>query len=316
MTTETRPECRPVLLPKLKHDSPKWHEARRSRLGGSEIAAVLGLSPWTSPFSLWHVKAGLVEPDGPNRYTEWGQRLEPVVAAKFCEEHPELARHFSQGNAYVSSERPWQAASPDVLLHGATCAHYETFCKNTTFCEVKTAARSDAWYDGVPVYYRTQVLWTMDVLGVDRAYLAALVGGSDYREYTFELDDDAEADLKVMRQAGEEFMASLAAGTPPDIDDSYGTYQTLRRLHPDIELDTEVEVSRDMAEAFIAANQAEQEVKRQQQKVRNDIARQMLHAQYATCEGIRIARRQPARDNGPAVLASTRKHLPPREATA
>jgi predicted phage-related endonuclease len=41
----------PILLPKHELHSEAWHEARRSRLGGSEIAAVLGLSPWQSPFS-------------------------------------------------------------------------------------------------------------------------------------------------------------------------------------------------------------------------------------------------------------------------
>jgi putative phage-type endonuclease len=311
----------PVLLPKHELHSPEWHEARRSRLGGSEIAAVLGLSPWTSPFSLWHLKAGLVEPDGDRPAMEWGRRLEPVVAAKFCDEHPEFvsswyasawAGYEGQGQAYAHPDRDWQAASPDLLL-----SRDEDWSKEddggrllpvepVTFCEVKTSARADAWYDGVPVYYRTQVLWTMDVLGVDHAYLAALIGGSDYREFVVEMDDDAQADLAVMRRAGEEFMASLAAGIPPDIDDSYGTYQTLRRLHPDIDLDTEVEISREMAEAYVAANYAEQEVKRQQQKARNDIARLMLRSQYAVCDGVRIARRQPSRDNGPAVLVSVR----------
>lgn len=292
-----------LILPRHKHESPEWYEARRSRLGASEIAAVLGLSPWQSPFSLWHVKAGIIAPDPPNPYTEWGQRLEPVVAAKFREEHPELIATPDQGNAYQHHERTWQAASPDVLFAD-------------TSCEIKTAARADAWYDGVPLYYRTQVLQTMDVFGFDRCYLAALISGSTYREYLIELDDDAQADLAVMRTAGEDFMASLAAGTPPDIDDSYATFQTVRRLSPDIEPDAEVEVGRDIADTYLATNQEMADVERRQRKARTDIARHMGRAQYAVCEGVRIARRQPARDNGPAVLVSTRKHLPPKENAA
>jgi putative phage-type endonuclease len=309
----------PTLLPKHELHSPEWHEARRSRLGGSEIAAVLGLSPWQSPFSLWHKKAGLIAPDPPTRFTEWGTRLEPVVAAKFCEEHPDLRAVSQQGFAYEHSDRPWQAASPDVLLepvNNGSLMRPWRIEDCTTFCEVKTSARADAWYDGVPVYYRTQVLWTMDVLGVDHAYLAALIGGSDYREFVLELDDDATADLAVMRAAGENFMASLAAGTPPDLDDSYATFQTVRRLTPDIDPDAEVEVDRDVADTYLAMNQAMAQVERDQRKARTAIARVMGNAQYAVCEGVRIARRQPARDGGPAVLVSTRKHLPPREATA
>ncbi len=294
-----------------------WVQARSTRLGGSEIAAILGLSPWQSRFSLWHAKAGLVPPDPDNRSMEWGRRLEPVVAAKFCEEHPEYHAAFEQGQMYAHPERLWQSASPDVLLGDESALFDVDEHGNlkptvaTTFCEVKTAARADAWWDGIPVYYRCQVLWTMDVLGADRAYLAALISGSDYREFVIEMDDDARADLAIMRAAGEEFMASLAANQPPDLDDSYATYQTVRRLTPDIDPDTEHEVGRDLAEAFIAANQGLAEAERVQRRARTEIARHMGTANYAVCEGIRIARRQPARDGGPAVLVSTRKHLTP-----
>jgi predicted phage-related endonuclease len=250
-----------------------------------------------------------------NRFTEWGQRLEPVVAAKFCEEHPDLVKHCMQGAGYAHPDRQWQAASPDIDLFGPRPQRLVDEVR-TTFCEVKTAARADAWYDGVPVYYRTQVLWTMDVLGVDHAYLAALIGGSDYREFVLELDDDAQADLAVMRAAGEDFMASLAAGTPPDLDDSYATFQTVRRLTPDIDPDAEVEVDRDVADTYIRTNLAVADAEREQRKARTEIARVMGSAQFAVCEGVRIARRQPARDGGPAVLVSTRKQLPPREANA
>lgn len=294
-----------VLLPKHEYRSPEWHEARRRSIGGSEIAAVLGIHPWTSPFTLWHVKAGLLEPFAGNKSTEWGQRLEPVISAKFCENHPELCAQAEQGYAWAHTDRSWQTASPDVLLNGP-------WMEYGTFCEIKTSARADAWWDGPPAYYRAQVLWTMDVLGVDHAWLAVLIGGSDYREYTFELDDDAEADLAVMREAGQKFMDSLAANHPPDIDDSYSTYETVRRLSPDIDLDSEHEVSRELAETFCSTKANLDAAERAYRKARTDIARDMGSANFAVCEGVRVARRQPARDGGPAVLVSTRRHLPPR----
>ena len=290
------------LLGRFEPGSQEWHDARRLRIGGSEIAAVLGLSAWQSPFSLWHLKAGQISPEPDNPYTDWGRRLEPVVAQKFLDDHPDLTPEPDQGQAYAHADRPWQTASHDVLF-------------SDSFLEVKTARRDDAWYDGIPVYYRCQVLWTMDVLGVDHAWLAVLIGGSDYREYPMVMDDDARTDLAVMREAGQKFIDSLIDGTPPDIDDSYATFQTVRRMHPDIELDSEHEVSREVAEAYLDANQALAEIERQQRRARTDIARHMGRAQYATCEGVRIARRQPARGDGPPVLVSTRRRLP-REAMA
>ena len=110
----------PVAVGRFIPGSPEWTEARRTRLGGSEIAAVLGLSPWTSPFTLWHVKAGSVEPEPGNRWTEWGHRLEPVVAAKFLDEHPEMTpEHLAQGVTYEHDDRRRQPArdgGPPVLV--------------------------------------------------------------------------------------------------------------------------------------------------------------------------------------------------------
>lgn len=303
----------PIVLGKFEPGSAEWHEVRKTHLGGSEIAAVLGLSPWTSPFSLWHMKAGLIPPTPDTPAMEWGRRLEPVVAAKFCDQHPDLPAlpaHF-QGFSFAHPERRWQTASPDLRLCPLTDAD-----GGPTFVEIKTSARADSWWDGVPVYYRTQVLWTMDVLGVDTAWLAVLIGGSDYREYPFVLDADAEADLAVMRSAGEEFMASLAENRPPDIDDSWATYEAVRRLHADIDYDTDYEIDRDLAETFITTKHAVDESERAYRKARTEIARGMGRANYATCDGVRIARRQPTRDGGPPVLVSTRKQLPAREAAA
>ncbi|MDQ3578214.1 MAG: YqaJ viral recombinase family protein, partial [Actinomycetota bacterium] len=53
--------------------SPEWHAARAQGLGGSEIAAVLGLSPWESRFSLWHRKTGTASPVVENDIMYWGK---------------------------------------------------------------------------------------------------------------------------------------------------------------------------------------------------------------------------------------------------
>src|SRR5690349_8562125 len=78
-----------VLLGNEPHDTPEWHALRAGGIGGSEIAAVVGLSKWTSAFELWHRKRGAIGQQAQNEAMEWGSRLEPVIAAKFAEEHPE-----------------------------------------------------------------------------------------------------------------------------------------------------------------------------------------------------------------------------------
>jgi len=43
---------------KLVQGSAEWHEHRRSHRNASETPAVLGVSPWTTPFQLWQIKTG------------------------------------------------------------------------------------------------------------------------------------------------------------------------------------------------------------------------------------------------------------------
>jgi phage RecT family recombinase len=147
--------------------SPEWHATRTLGLGGSEIAAVLGLSKYESAFSLWHRKAGGIIPESDNPAMEWGRRLEGVVAAKFAENHPDLALVNTPGT-YRNRERTWQIANPDGVLFDddrpfplAPVAIYEG----------KTARYDYEWgtpgTDEIPVPYLVQVRWYMDVFGVD-----------------------------------------------------------------------------------------------------------------------------------------------------
>jgi len=74
---------------KMSHE--EWLEKRRSSIGGSDIAVILGISPYKTPFGLWMEKTGRKEPDdlSGNKYVQFGVKLEPVIADWFAEEHPE-----------------------------------------------------------------------------------------------------------------------------------------------------------------------------------------------------------------------------------
>ena len=48
---------------KLKHNSPEWLAFRKTGLGGSDAAAILGLSPFKTNVEVWEEKVGLREPE-------------------------------------------------------------------------------------------------------------------------------------------------------------------------------------------------------------------------------------------------------------
>ena len=61
----------------------QWLEERRKGIGGSDAAAIAGLSPWKSPVAVWLEKTGQVEPEEPGEAAYWGTVLEDVVARNF-----------------------------------------------------------------------------------------------------------------------------------------------------------------------------------------------------------------------------------------
>ena len=62
--------------------SKEWHEERRTYIGASEVATVLGLSPYQTPVELWAVKTGRAEPTPDNDAMRAGRLLEPMVIDK------------------------------------------------------------------------------------------------------------------------------------------------------------------------------------------------------------------------------------------
>lgn len=67
---------------KLVQGSAEWHEHRRNHRNASETPAVLGCSPWMTPYQLWQIKLGLVEPEV-NAAMLHGTQLEPEARAAY-----------------------------------------------------------------------------------------------------------------------------------------------------------------------------------------------------------------------------------------
>src|SRR5690606_29202656 len=57
----------------------EWLAERRKAIGASDVAAVLGVSPWATPWEVWAEKTGRLEPWSGNAATDLGTRLEPVI---------------------------------------------------------------------------------------------------------------------------------------------------------------------------------------------------------------------------------------------
>ena len=183
-------------------NSVEWLQARKSFIGASEVACILGLSKWSTPLGIYTDK---LTPDVSSEMTEWqewGHRLEDAIA-QWVEDTQGHAVQPSPG-LLQSTEYPWLGATPDRVN------------ANGEPIELKTSSTymKDSWADGVPLNYQVQVLVQMIVLGVKRGYLAVLHGGNSPEFYVIEWNQAAvDQIIEITRDFWHNNVLAL---TPPE----------------------------------------------------------------------------------------------------
>lgn len=198
-------------------------ERRRSGIGGSDIAAIVGLSKFKTPYDVWLSKSGLDEPEdeADKPWLYWGSILEDVVAKEYALRgggkvqrvnaqliHPE--HHFAVANIDRAVVNP-QIAGRVWWKDGRLTTDRILECKTAN------GFAASAWgadgSDQIPEAYLCQVQWYMGITGAGFADVAVLIGGSDYRSYTIEADAGLFADLLA---EGEAFWRLVESGIAPD----------------------------------------------------------------------------------------------------
>lgn len=267
-----------VLIP--TQTEADWLAARRNGITASEIAIVMSLAPddWPSPFSLYHQKLGDLPAADDSLSMRVGRHFESLVCDLFAEQHPEFAVTGDGRALYRHPDRPWQMATPDRLAFEDKChdcgqpgcpwAH-----QPVAAVESKTSAAYDGWgedgSDEIPVHYRCQALWQMDVMGVTTVYVPCLFTHSrKLRVYEIGRDAEAEADLKLMREEAESFMSRIARRDEPDVDWRPATTSALKTLNPGIE-DRDVTVKAQLARSYRAAIRRFREAERRKDEMTN-----------------------------------------------
>lgn len=276
-----------VLIGQAEPNTEPWYEMRRAGIGGSEIAGVVGLSRYMSPFWLWHFKKGNLAPQRVSAAMEWGHRLEPVVREWWAEQHPELRVNGTPGT-YAHSERDWQRCNPDGLIFAD-----ETSADPTALYEGKTARFDDGWGKSgtadVPMDYMCQIQWQLDIFGLERCYVAVLFGGSDPREYVI---DANPTDQAFLREKAEAFWNSIQNDQEPPLDATDHTYQAVVELNPDMQKDEFVDLDPELWTAFTEAKSRIDEANSELTFAKSQILHAMRGVQYAHVAGTKVLRRQ------------------------
>jgi putative phage-type endonuclease len=200
-----------------------WLEARRRGIGGTDAAAILGLSPWATPLTVWLDKRGELKPrdDAEAEWLWWGRNLEDLLARRYCETTGRQV--FNPGKILEHREHPFLIGTPDRL------------CMNERRgLDLKTARRDDGWgapgTDDIPAVYVAQMCHYMAVTDYDRWDVAVLVGGSDFRVYTLERDREFEAAMVAQLVAW--WQHHVVGGERPEIDSSQAVRSWLSDRYP------------------------------------------------------------------------------------
>lgn len=269
-----------------------------SKVTASKAAAILGASPYESPYSMWHLMKGLV--DKPPQTVEQGRGhyLEPSVLAWWRDQHPEYPEVTDHPHL-TRPDYPWAAATPDLAATGP----------DTVLVEAKTAADANDWEkwgtpgtDEIPVHYLTQCYFALALSGAARAYVPVLGPYLSFTEFVVEADEGIQS---ALLDQCETFYHSLHGDTPPPLDDHTATLATLKRRHPDIDQGETVEIDTETAVEWIAAKGALKAAEARERLRRAHVMEAMGPAQYLTANGVRVARRQ-ASGKGVALYATAK----------
>ncbi|MEU4850529.1 YqaJ viral recombinase family protein [Streptomyces gilvosporeus] len=207
-------------------DREEWLTVRRRGIGGSDVAAVLGMDKYRSPQHVYLDKVGEL-PDLPrdpalDEAAFWGNVLEPVVADAFAQRTG--MRVIEGPGTLAHVDHPWMLANLDrVVIESGQRAP-------SSLLEIKTrsAYQLDEWADGVPDGPALQTAWYLAVTGYRHAYVAALVGGNRLVVHRVERDEQLVEHLVALVGA---FWQQVLDRTPPPVDGSSATADLLAHLH-------------------------------------------------------------------------------------
>lgn len=236
-------------------DRSAWLAERRTGIGGSDIAALLGLSPYRTPLQLWMEKTGRGEEQHDADAIErmhWGTVLEDVVARHYADQRAVkvqringLLRHPECAIAIASLDRVIVSDGSRARFDGGSVkgANGVLECKTAHAMARNSSEWGTPGTDEVPQAYWLQCQWYLGISGLPVADLAVLFGGQKFATYTMEADAALFADL--LDEAEHWWRRHIVADVPPEPT----TEDDARRMWKSHVAGREKIVSADVAEA-------------------------------------------------------------------
>ena len=234
---------------------------RRKSIGGSDIAAILGVSKWKTPVDVWLEKTSedpLPEKDAIQ--LRFGHYAEEFVAQEYTRETGRRVQKYNK--QLVHPDYPYLTGNVDrlVIQTGEKVASHQGNIRTNRLLECKTSSAymagewGESGTDDIPLYYIAQVHWYMMLSGCEFADLAVLIGNSEFRDYTIQADKAIHE--KILEKAvtfWEECI--IGGGLPPSVSPD-----DIQKLYPRSQA-KEIEATENIAKALDQAVLAKKAIK-------------------------------------------------------
>ena len=149
-------------LLQIEHNSPEWLAFRRTGIGGSDAAAIIGKSHFKSNVDVWEEKKGLRKPDdiSDKEQVKYGKAVEDLLLQMFALDNPE---YEVTSNKKIVYRRGFMFASLDGELVERATGELGIYEGKTA--EIHKKIELEKWNKRVPDYYYVQILHYLIVTG-------------------------------------------------------------------------------------------------------------------------------------------------------
>lgn len=200
----------------------EWLEKRKSYIGGSEAACIVGMNPYQSNVDLWELKTGRKKADdiSDNPYVRYGTEAERPLRELFALDYPQYKVEYVEHNMWLNSDYPFAHASLDGWLTDRDGRRGIWECKTTN---IQSPAQKLKWENRIPDNYFCQLLHYFAVTGFDFAVLKAQLKwqtDADVFEVTkhYHIErTEVEEDISMLMNLEQKFAEYLVTDTCPPL---------------------------------------------------------------------------------------------------
>jgi len=199
---------------------------RASCLGGTDVAAILGMHPYRTQFEVWLEKTGQAPPFEGNDATEMGSGLEPYIAAKY---ERETKSRLVKGGFVRHREVPHFGGHPDYINPSLDLG---------VECKLVGARSRHRFSDPgpdqrIPEEYYCQIQWYMMLTGYDDWDLVAqLEFQKKLGIYRFRYD--SELMIKAQDICDEWWQKYVIGGLQPPLAGTKSATSYLAKKYPTV----------------------------------------------------------------------------------